>query len=345
MCNIWKRAREFPNIATPEISQKEVIDLLSHSLFSELVELDITGGEPCLRHDLVDIVLELAGLRKSRLPNLRSIIVTTNGLLPRRIIANCRKILEGLGGFPIDLVSVVSIDGIGAIHDRIRGTPNAFKLATEAIEGLVQLRQEYPNYFVGLKTTILPENVDVLDAILDFALEKSLFHIISPVFFVETRFRNIDRKEDLKLGPADMEKVKGFYGRKEFRASYFYSRARNTLVSGRKKWSCTAFYNYLFVESDGTVYPCELISESLGNVRNQEIDHIWDSPQARFWRGKIDKAEHCQSCIEPGAIRYSAHTEGFSYLRFLLKLGKRRFRDSLNGEGLCKYFGNGQPVA
>jgi MoaA/NifB/PqqE/SkfB family radical SAM enzyme len=209
----------------------------------------------------------------------------------------------------------------------------------------MQLRREYPNYFVGLKTTILPENVDVLDAILDFALEKNLFHIISPVFFAETRFRNIDRIEDLTLGPAEMEKVKGFYGRKEFRASYFYSRARDTLVGGRKRWSCTAFYNYLFVESDGTVYPCELISESLGNVRKQEINHIWNSPQARFWRGKIEKTEHCRSCIEPGAIRYSAASEGFSYLKFLLKLGKHRFRDTLDGEGYCKYFGGGQPVA
>jgi MoaA/NifB/PqqE/SkfB family radical SAM enzyme len=233
---------------------------------------------------------------------------------------------------------VASLDGIGEMHDLIRGTGGAFELAMRTIYGLLELRQEYPNYFIGIKTTILPDNINSLDGILAFAREKRLFHIISPVFFTETRFRNIDRKEKLGLGTAEHEKALKFYSRNELDTSYFYSRVQSFLATGRKCWSCTAAYNYMFIEFDGTVYPCELLSGQIGNVRMQNLEGIWRSAQAHYWRKLIGKTEQCQGCIEPGAVRYSAYSEGLSYLIFLSKLGKRKFTETLHGEGFIKYF-------
>lgn len=340
MCNIWRRDKELPEIKSLEMSQNEIIDLLSRPLFSELVELDLTGGEPHLRDDLVDIVLGAAGLKKSSLPRLRSIIVASNGLLPPQIISNHQRILEGLRDTKIDLVSVNSIDGIGETHDKIRGTKGAFELATKTISGLLELRKEYPNYFLGLKTTILPDNINMLDVILDLALEKNLFHIISPAFFTETRFRNVDKREALTLGNAEYKKVLDFYSRNELRTGYFYSRARGFLATGRKQWACAALYNYLFIDFDGKVYPCELLSEPVGDVKKQDIEDIWHSTSAHHWRKRIGKLDCCRTCNEPGAIRYSAYTEGLSYLKFLLKLGRQNFHETLYGEGFYKYFGD-----
>ena len=340
MCNIWKRAREQPDIKSLEMPRSEIIDLLSRPLFSELVELDLTGGEPHLRDDLVDTVLGIAGLKKSSLPRLRSIIITSNGLLPRQVTSNHQRILEGLRGTNIDLVSVASMDGIGETHDLIRGTRGAFELATETISGLLELRKKYADYFIGIKTTILPQNVNRLDAILDFALEKNIFHIISPVFFTETRFRNTDKTDELTLGPDEYKEVLKFFRRDELKTGYFYPLARSFLATGRKQWACTAFYNYLFIDFDGTVYPCELISEPIGNVREQDVADIWNGTEARHWRKRIGKLECCRTCNEPGAIRYSACTEGLSYLRFLVKLGRQKFRETLYGEGFYKYFGD-----
>jgi MoaA/NifB/PqqE/SkfB family radical SAM enzyme len=338
MCNIWKRAREQPDIKSLEMSQNDIINLLSRPLFSELVELDLTGGEPHLRDDLVDTVLGAAGLKKSSLPRLRSIIVASNGLLPSTIISNHQRILEGLRDTNIDLVSVNSIDGIGETHDKIRGTKGAFELATKTISGLLEIRKEYSNYFIGLKTTILPDNVNMLDAILDLALEKNLFHIISPAFFTETRFRNIDKREALALVNAEYKKVLDFYRRNELKTGYFYSRARNFLATGRKNWTCAALYNYLFIDFDGKVYPCELLSEPIGDVTKQDIEDIWHSASAHYWRKRIGKLECCRTCNEPGAIRYSAYTDGLSYLKFLINLGRHNFHETLYGEGFYKYF-------
>jgi MoaA/NifB/PqqE/SkfB family radical SAM enzyme len=339
MCNIWKSTRDIPDIKSLELSAQEMFDLLSNPLFSELVELDLTGGEPHLRDDLVDIVLGISRLRESFLPRLRSIIIASNGFLTRRIISNYRDILSSLEGTNIDLVTVTSLDGIGDTHDLIRGTRGAFKLASETISGLLELRKGYPHLIAGVKTTILPQNVDVLDDILNYALSNNLFHIISPVLFTEARFRNLDRKDELMPGPDEYKKIADFYRRDELKTSYSYSMANRFLTTGQKQWSCAATYNYTFIDFDGTVHPCEIIPEAIGNVKKQDIQDIWNSPQAQYWRKRIEKVECCHTCHEPGAIRYSAFAEGLNYLKFLMKLGKHGYKASLYGEGFSKYNG------
>ncbi|OGO19703.1 MAG: hypothetical protein A2144_05830 [Chloroflexi bacterium RBG_16_50_9] len=339
MCNIWKRAGEIPDIKSLEMSCQAIIDLLSTPMFSELVELDLTGGEPHLRDDLVDTVIGIGRLKQRFLPKLRSIIITSNGFLTRQIISNYQKILSALRETNIDLVSVISIDGIGETHDRIRGTRGAFELASSTISGLLKIKKEYPNFIIGIKTTVLPQNINTLDSILNLALAKNLFHIISAVLFTKARFRNAENRGELMLGPAEFQEVLKFYRRQELETSYFYSRECSFLATGRKQWTCAALCNYLFIDYDGKVYPCEMISEPIGDVRKQGLEDIWYSTSAHYWRKRIGRLEFCQTCHEPGAIRYSACTEGLSYLKFLVKLGRHKFNKILYEEGFLKYFG------
>jgi MoaA/NifB/PqqE/SkfB family radical SAM enzyme len=49
MCNIWKIPGDVPNLPVPQW-----IELLSSGLFADTRELDITGGEPFIRDDLID---------------------------------------------------------------------------------------------------------------------------------------------------------------------------------------------------------------------------------------------------------------------------------------------------
>jgi MoaA/NifB/PqqE/SkfB family radical SAM enzyme len=339
MCNIWKSARNNAGIKNLELSCREIVDILSNPLFSDLVELDLTGGEPNLREDLIDIVHEVARLKKVRLPRMRSIIITSNGFLTRRILDNYRDILNALQDTGVDLVSVVSLDGIGEIHDLVRGVRGAFNLASETLAGLAGMEKGYPNLITGIKTTVLPQNIAVLDDILDYSLSNGLFHIISPVLFTTSRFKNIDKEQELELGPAEHGRLRDFYGRDEFHKEYFYSMVHDFLMTRRKRWACAALYNYLFIDFDGKVYACELSAEPLGNVKEQDIAEIWNSPRAKGWRKLIERLECCRTCHEPGAVRYSAFTEGLSYLRFLLKLGKGAYKKSFLGEGYSKYAG------
>lgn len=340
MCNIWKQSAEDPDLKRRELGGDAIIRLLSHPLFSELVELDLTGGEPHLRDDLKDIVLRVGRLKKDHLARLRSIIIASNGLMPRRILSNYRSMLEGLRGLGIDLITVNSLDGLCAIHDEIRGTPGAFNLALETIHSLRALRNDFPNYYMGIKATILPQNIHELDSILSLALQMDLFHIISPAFFTQTRFKNFEKKEELELRASDRERALQFSQRRELRSIYFYFQAGNTLATGVKQWVCGALYNYLFIDFDGRAYPCELISTPVGNIESQSPDEIWRGAEARSCAGRINKTDVCRSCTEPGAIRYSACAEGMSYVKFLRRLGKQHYHESLHGEGFDKYLCN-----
>ena len=72
MCNIWKISREVPNLTVPQW-----IELLSSEVFSDIRELDITGGEPFIRDDLVDLFYGICDLKRNNFPGLRSVAVTT----------------------------------------------------------------------------------------------------------------------------------------------------------------------------------------------------------------------------------------------------------------------------
>lgn len=337
MCNMWRQAKEIPDIEKRELTGDEIVKLLSRPLFSRLVELDLTGGEPHLREDLVNTVLRLAALKEDHLPRMKSIVITSNGLLPEKVTANYRRILEGIRDTGIDLVSVASLDGIGGVHDRVRGTKGAYVLAMQTLAGLAELKKEYPNYYVGVKTTVLPQNIDSLDEILDYARNNGFFHIISPAFFTEARFRNPEKRGRLALSPADDAKLARFYQGEGLGVNYFYSRIRSFLAVGKKGWACTAAYNYLFIDYDGTVYPCELLSEPIGNIREQAIEAIWHSRKTKEWRRRIDKTDSCRVCVEPGAVRYSACAAGMSYAGYVRGLGKEQCVKSLSGEGFSKY--------
>ena len=338
MCNMWRRAREIPDIEKLELTPDEIISTLSRPLFSDLVELDLTGGEPFLREDLPGIVLRAAALRETSLPRLKTIILTSNGFLPERIIDVSRQILAGLRGTGIDLVHVASLDGIGQVHDEIRGTGGAFDLAAKTLAGLSGLKRDYPGYYIGVKTTVLPQNVTHLDSILHFATTEGHFHIISPAFFTTSRFRNAEKEASLSLSPADWDTLSDFYRRPDFDAGYFYSRIRELLATGNRGWSCTAAFNYLFIDFDGSVYPCELLDAPIGNIRESDIEAIWHGPEASGCRRNINHTGVCLSCIEPGAVRYSAVAEGSCYAAFLRSLGQSDYARSLSGEGYIKYF-------
>ena len=72
MCNIWRIPRE-----VPDLPMGDWIRLLSSDLFSDLRELDITGGEPFVRTDLLDLFQGICELKGGNLKALKSIAITT----------------------------------------------------------------------------------------------------------------------------------------------------------------------------------------------------------------------------------------------------------------------------
>ena len=203
---IWRIPRN-----TPSLSAQDWLALLSRDLFSDLVELDITGGEPFLRADLADLLAAVCQLKEGHLASLRSIAVTTNGFLTRRILDQCRSMLIEARRAGVDLVMVCAMDGVGEVHDAVRNFPGGWHKVDQTICGLNRLRNEFSNLIVGLKTTVLPINVDQLDTIVSYAKRNDLFTIISPCIITKGRYLNPDRAQDLAFKPQQVHEMTRFF--------------------------------------------------------------------------------------------------------------------------------------
>ncbi|MGB6064117.1 MAG: radical SAM protein [Desulfomonilaceae bacterium] len=332
MCNIWRLRKDSDELALEEITR-----FLSSPSLSDLVELDLTGGEPLLRPDLPQLIEKVCALKHENLRSLKTIALATNGLLPGRISEKVERILRTING-KFDLAMVCSLDGIGECHDQIRGVPGAYSRALENIQRMGEIASRSRHFRLGIKTTILPHNWEQIPALMHFAAERGLFHVVSPVLFTAERFRNLDRQPQLELLTPYYSYLIAFYSSEEL-ADYYYSHVvLDTLKHGTRRIQCSAGTDHFFVEGDGRIFPCPLVPIALGDIRATQPEGLLSSPKTLNASRMAGRLDQCKWCLEPGCIRFSQCTEGFAFLRFLLShQGKRRFRKAYFGEGLFKY--------
>lgn len=332
MCNIW-RSREGVDLPI-----EDWIHLLSSPFFSELRELDVTGGEPFLRKDLLELIDGLSRLKEGNLKKIKSLAITTNGFLTPRILECTEKILEKLEPKGIRLVMALAMDGIGEVHDKVRNYKDGWTKVNDTIQGLKHIRRTTENLVIGLKTTVLPQNVDQLENISTYAEENELFTIISPCIVTANRYRNMNRKDDLAFSQNEIGKMVQFYKSGHFQWDFYRSHLVNYMETGVIEKPCSAGFNYFFIRNNGEVYPCPLIKVKLGNIKETSIEDLFHSRNASSFRKRVGRHSECRTCTEPGLERYALPFEGLTYLSLMVRMGKRDFLKLHHHMGLDKYF-------
>lgn len=337
MCNIWRLWKENPDMINNEMTKNEILGYLRDPYLSDLVEIDLTGGEPHLREDLVDIIFGIVDLKQTTLKNLKTIIVPSNGFLTDKILPRMECILTRLKGTGIDFVSVSSVDGIGKTHDIMRGTKGAFDKVSKTIDGFMELRKRYAGFFLpGLKTTITHYNVDELDELLNFAVKRNMFYIISSVIISKKRFRNEQYRDKLELDPEDLKKIALFYENRKMDMDFYYQKIFETITTGKRQWTCTALFNYLFIDYDRKVYPCPIQDVCVGDLTKETMTEILTSKRAADVRKAVGTYSLCRQCTEPGTVRYSQVMEGKAMLDFLKSKGREYYQEMIFDKGLHK---------
>ncbi len=332
MCNIWK----IPE-SVPDLSLEEWKRILASDLLVDLRELDLTGGEPFLRDDLPELIEHACLLKQTTLPRLRSVAITTNGVLSQRVLDDVERLLAPTGKTGLELVLVCALDAVGEEHDRIRRRPGAWRAADRTITGLLELRRHAPHLILGLKTTVLPQNLDQLEGISAYAAERGLFTIVSPAIVTAGRYLNTDLAAQLSLSPVQREVLACFYETHAADWSFHTESLARFLRTGRMRRPCTCGYNYLFVRSNGEVYLCPLLAEPVGNASSASLAACLLSEPAQRLRGQIGHRPECATCTEPGLERYALPYEGFAYLRFLFRHGAHSALPFHRHLGLDKY--------
>ena len=233
--------------------------------------VNIAGGEPLLRPDIVDIVAVLAD---AHLP-----LLTTNGWLVTPQLA--RDLFEaGLWGVS------VSIDYASAErHDRQRGMPGAFDRAVAAIDHFRKARK-FDWQRVNLMAVLLHDNLDQLEPLAKLAAQHDAFFMVQPYSQRKTgsvRFFNHEGHLaefllDLKARTPNMLSNPYFLSR--------FDAAFNGGVPG-----CRAGWSFFNIDSTGDVSICvEERTNPVGNLHRDDMSTLVHRLR--------DRARHnaCQDC-------------------------------------------------
>ncbi len=118
-----------------------------------LLNVSLTGGEPFLRNDLDKIASLFSKNSKTAI-----ISIPTNGMLPEKIAAKTRQMLEQNPATTFNLF--VSIDGEEETHNKIRRNSKAFSNACKTLAQLSKLKLRFGNLRPGVIFTISELNAD-----------------------------------------------------------------------------------------------------------------------------------------------------------------------------------------
>lgn len=311
MCWVPREAREArsaPGGRNRELNLAELKSVID-DLGKWRPRITITGGEPFLHPDLIPFAayIKQKGLRLN---------LNTNGLL----LAKNADWLVALG---IDDISV-SIDGTPAVHDKIRGTEGAFKLAYEGLKAVRRARGESFKPIIRVNTTITPQNTAHLIELCQIARELQVDCLsYQHLWFLEPEKRHWHdrlfvkafgqaspnlKHLDLLCEPIDidllysqLEAIKEKRRHLPFRV-YMYPEmglddlARYYSTNPRYlKSSCWSRWSRVDILPDGTVTPC--LSYKAGNVREESFRQIWNNTRYRDFRRQLHKQGVWPACV------------------------------------------------
>ena len=268
MCNIW----QLP--PSDELSPAEY-----RKLPPTLRDVNITGGEPFLRDDLVEIVRII--YEHCHHPR---IVISTNGFQRRRIMHTASELMKI--GRTVGIA--VSLDGIGEQHDEIRGVEGGFE---RVIETLRQLRTiGYRNVRVAF--TAQSSNIKHLGAVYD--LSRQFGYQFTTVVAQNSEFYFFTDKNQ-QVGTAELENELKYVMRKELLScnpkkwlrAYFYAGVLQYNASGERILGCLAGRDSFFMEPNGAVYPCLTLNRPMGSLREQSFEEIWRGVRAEEVREAV----------------------------------------------------------
>ena len=300
MCNIWQLDRQ----------EWLRADDYRRVMPASLRNINLTGGEPLLRPDIVELVQSI----HEAVPRAR-MILATNGFRTTRTLETIARIRD----FLPDLGIAVSLDGDAVTHDRIRGVPHAHRQAVETLRAL----REAGVRDMRIGFTATPANLAQLRKVYELSLQLGVEFTATVAQNSEVYYAT-DRNERL-----DIEAVERYFGdliRERLRSSspknwlraYFDHGVAHFVRTGERLFSCDAASGFFFLTPTGEVYPCLTLNRPLGNVRERSFEDIWTGVEARAIRGEVSG---CRQCWMMCTARTELHRQPVKVAKWLVREG------------------------
>lgn len=292
MCNIWK----YPTKVSEEIVADDLLSL------PKMESLNITGGEPFLRDDISDIIKILE-------PKSKRIVISTNGFLTNRI-------LEIAQTFP-NLGYRISLEGLPAVNDRIRGLKDGFD---HGLRTILKLRQAGVKD-VGFGITVSDENaLDLLELYeLADAMDVEFATAIVHNTYYFHKFNNTIEKPEAVIEEFNKlisrllksNKIKNWY------RAYFNYGIINYIMGKQRLLPCNMGTDVFFIDPFGELRPCNGMEETMGNIKQHPFNDLWKSPEAKAIRSKVKTCD--MECWMIGSVSPAMRKKFWNVSKWVLK--------------------------
>jgi len=280
-----------------ELATAEVCALLNEiAALSEETMVVLTGGEPLLRPDIMEIAAHASGLGLM-------VVMGTNGVLlnDKRVAALQKAGVSAAG---------ISVDSLDAeYHDGFRGAPGSW---AKTISGIDACRRAGLMFQVHFSVT--DDNAHELDSMIEFC--RSSGAAVLNVFFLVCTGRgetytniSLDTYENVLRRVAQAARDEKELLVRARCAPHFKRMALEmdpplpvTLIDGYEAGGCLAGTRYCRVTPTGGITACPYIEESVGSIREMPFADIWrDAPMFNELRtpkleGRCGICEYSKLC-------------------------------------------------
>ncbi|MHA2341559.1 MAG: radical SAM protein [Candidatus Hodarchaeales archaeon] len=325
-CNIGKENSKNPKLTENELSLEEIENffLKNKDLLNNLEFIQITGGEPFSRKDIVEIISAI-----NKISPKCGIWIATNGSNPSLIA----KKVEILCNFCGDLGISISLHGSKKTHDKFTGIKGSFEKAIQTMEKIVELREKNPHLKTSFGFTITPGNYKEMIQVYEIAEKYNSNFSVRPKNYSKIYFKSLtelDYKPFLKELNSILQKLgkKGgltVYNPLELSRLYYISGIMDFIRNPvNRRLSCSAGSQSFFLDSIGNIYPCLMVDEKFGNIRSKSFKDIWNSSGAEVIRKKIREG-YCPNCWVECQTYRNIYENPHLMIKFAIKQFIRRF--------------------
>jgi MoaA/NifB/PqqE/SkfB family radical SAM enzyme len=316
MCGIWKHKS---NHGLNELTLRELDKIFSNSLFSKIEHLDINGGEPSLRKDLFEII-EIA---KEKMPHLKHITMSSNGLFTTRVTSVVKKISEICRKNKMRFSIVISLHGVKDVFEKVCGVKDAFSSVTTTIKILKSIQAENNN---SLSINCVLTDINLIDV---YKLENWCQEECLPISFVlgevRARFLNFDtipttliakeKKDFLIRFIRKLSQNKRIFNPSAFR---YYNLANLLEFSEERTISCHYAIGGNILGPTGELYYCPH-SKAIGNCRNNSAYDIYYDKKNLEYRSQELQKKECKKCPPYTFNKIELEKDILRYLKFLVQ--------------------------
>ena len=290
-CNIWMKREN-------ELTIDEWDRVLA-SLGKAPYWFTISGGEPLMYPHVVELAQLVYQHCAPGVMNIPTNAISP--IIPERVERIAKACPQS------QLIINLSLDGVGAKHDYIRGIPGNFAKFQERLGQLLALRRTLKNLTIGIHSVISVFSVGHLDELMAYAdksgADQFITEIAEPRVELDTvglpitpKPEDYSKAIDRLIAYVESKQFRGVARITESIRVEYYKLVKRILEEKDQVIDCYAGWVSAQIYADGSVWPCCVRADKIGNLRDHHYDfkEIWFGEKIKQARRSIAAKEcHC----------------------------------------------------